>query len=254
MIISPYSDAKNFLPGGPLAPTAENFPCMKSFLPMLAVGADPVIRDVVSGASAVFTGGTGDAQGVIGIGSATLPVAPGMFNSSGHLLALFAVTFAPPQGGLSVRLQSPGGTPSGLIIDATACKVHGSSSEASLGAMTRNMSASGEAVIYRPGSTGQGQKMTQIPAALTAGALTDTAPSPVTSINFPAGSTLTVETTGFAAMFYGIAVFGFLNGRPSAQQLQNGFGWMQQQWANGIPSLPVATYGKLIYPGWKGAA
>lgn len=249
--INPISRGANYTAKGVFAPTVANFPCVKFWLKCTETSTAQ-IADAISGklrASVSDVTGDGTKLTVAASGTFSFSGLTGIPAVSGNRNAVHFAVFNITSGG-DTSMAFSGAASSAFTLASTASNFSDGTNSVAPGAIT-TAALTGAAGIYTPGTSNEGLRIegnlttvfpTGTPASATPGDLDD----------LPALTSLSVTQIVQPMDLYGEAIFHFSAGVPD--NLRAGLAWMTAQWSDNIDALPVATYGKLIYPGWKGLA
>jgi hypothetical protein len=253
MYIKPYSDPSLYVPGGKCEPVAANFPCLRFWLKCTEKSPSiNTVRDAISGAAPTIVNnvtGNGVSFSIAPGGSILFASVPSMVGANGTRVAVaFSVHNFTSGATGDINFSEPGGTV--MDINNTSSVISDETNTASMTGMTIG-SLKGVALIFTPGSSNQGLKIEgDLSTAFPAGTPVSSTPGAMTFILKP--TIFSILTSAQPALVYGVTYMTFGSGLPS--NFRAGLNWMLAQWTNNIPALPVATYGKLIYPGFRGLA
>lgn len=238
MLIRPHSDPSLYVPGGPLEPTAANFPCCKLFLPCTEASGDNTLTDVIGGSIITLTNGAGSGAGYVNLTGANADKPLGRSVSIGNLAAMWLVS-CDPGTVMSIMFGTYLSGASGYDIGNSAISFDDGPSApfAPAGSL-----ATGEtgALCAKGGTASSVVFLETTSTTYTANAAAAGTPASVVDV-----SLINLSSIVGTSKLYGAAFFVFANGFPP--DLRNIITWTHWNWRN-------KTENKGLYPGLKGVA
>jgi len=253
MYVKPYSDPSLYAPGGKCEPIAANFPCMKFWLKCTELSPSmATVADAISGAApSTLSGVTGDGLKFTQADTSTITFTANLALPviSGTRAAVMFSVHNIVESSIFVQ-EFTGASFSKMSLATITSSVSDGTNASSLSTLT-TAALKGVAMIYTPGTSNEGLLIEgDLSTVFPAGTPASAAPGDLTSLPSMTGCNFSTIIHGLAN--YGVAYMTFGAGIPA--NLRAGLNWMLAQWSDNIPALPVAVYGKLIYPGFKGLA
>jgi len=242
MIITPNSSTNRHASGGDLEATATNFPSCKMFFPCDETSGT-TLTDAIAGSVITMPGTISNSAGIIttaGGTAAEVTLASTIPIAAKSALFIVAGTF----GAVTIfKINEVAGAASGGVIQMSTLTnslvTDGTNTATSAAAVTAS-SAIAAAMLYTPGTSGEGQAIECDATTYTAATAVNGAPGDITTM--PTMSYLNLQSTGASFNLGGIGFFVF-DSTPSATLINAIVAECASNWLNNRKWLPATLKG-----------